>query len=769
MIERHTRPRPSGGEIRRGSRRMETMNRTVSSTPRFSSGFLAAALASSLVASLASSLAPSLAAAQDIGSPGPSYVAAMGSPTGSKAESKLWYTDGRWWGSLWSTSARSHSIFRLDTSTQTWIDTDTAIDPRPRSRADCLWDGSKLYVASHEQITGPGASGHPLLLYRYSYRPLLQRFSLDPGFPAQIGDSSTGTMVIDRDSTGTLWAAWMRDLRVWVARTQGDDRVWSPPIVLPACTSDVASGDLCAVARFGGNRIGVLWSDVVSDAFWFAHHQDGDPTGTWSARVAALSGPGLANDHLNLKSTADGRLFAAVRTGLDRTRMLERTAGGTWLSHLVCTTDEDWTRPIVLLDERVRRLYCFGTHPSPEGAIHAKFTALDAPAFPAGSGTAVIRSEADPSLTDATSTKQSLSRETGLVVLASQQGSLRYWHHYDALGGRVTAVPVAAFGSDARLGYAPLTVQFIEGSTGIPTSWSWSFGDGGTSTTRHPKHVYNAPGTYDVALTATNALGSNARTEVQWITVVAPPATLTLTATEDAQVRKSLPDSNYGSLEQLRVRQDVSSDFRAFVRFYLPDTGRQIGTAKLRLWVDDGGPDGGTVHKVPGTWNESLLTWRNAPALSAPLGSFGAVTTGSWVELDVTGATLGSGMAAFGIANASTNSIFYSSREGAHPPELVLTYVAPTVPIAAFEAAPLSGPRPFTVQFFDRSRGAPTTFNWDFGDGSPNSALRNPSHTYSELGTYSVTLTVSGPTGNDSETRLEYVHAHKQVRTASPP
>jgi PKD repeat protein len=741
------------------------MNRTSSLRPRFSP---VAALASALAATLATTLA-GMTAAQDVGHPGPSYGGAMGSPTSTKAESKLWYADGRWWGSLWSTSGRCHSIFRLDTSTQTWIDTDTAIDPRRNSRADCLWDGSKLYVASHQETTGPGADGHPLLLYRYTYLPLEQRFALDAGFPAQIGDSSTGTLVVDKGSNGTLWAVWMRDLRVWVARSQGDDRVWTEPILLPACTSDVTSADLCSLVPFGGNRIGVLWSDVVSDAFWFTQHLDGTPTDTWSARVAALSGPGLANDHLNLKAAADGRLFAAVRTGLDRTRMLERTAGGTWLSHLVCTTDEDWTRPIVLLDEKVRRLYCFGTHPSPEGAIHSKFTALDSPAFPAGIGTAVMQSEADPSLTDATSSKQSVSRETGLVVLASQQGSKRYWHHHDSLGGRVSAVPAAAFGASARGGHAPLAVQFVEGSTGIPTSWSWSFGDAGTSTTRHPTHVYEAPGTYSVALTASNGLGTSTRTESQWITVLAPPAGLTLTAAEDAQVRERSPDDNYGQLDQLRVRRDASSDYRAFVRFFLPDTGRQIGTAKLRLWVDDGGPDGGTVHAVPGTWNESLLTWHRAPALAAPLGSLGAVSTGTWVELDVGAAALGSGMAAFGIASASSNSIFYSSREGAHPPELVLTYVAPSAPIAAFEATPLSGSRPFTVQFFDRSRGAPTTYSWNFGDGSPSSSLRNPSHVYTELGTFDVTLTVSGTNGSDAETRVQYVHALKEIRAAGPP
>jgi hypothetical protein len=51
-----------------------------------------------------------------------------------------------------------------------------------------------------------------------------------------------------------------------------------------------------------------------------------------------------------------------------------------------------------------------------------------------------------------------------------------------------------------------------------------------------------------------------------------------------------------------------------------------------------------------------------------------------------------------------------------------------------------SGAAPLTVQFTDRSSGRPNTWLWDFGDGS-SSNLRNPIHTYTRAGTYTVTLT----------------------------
>jgi PKD repeat protein len=69
--------------------------------------------------------------------------------------------------------------------------------------------------------------------------------------------------------------------------------------------------------------------------------------------------------------------------------------------------------------------------------------------------------------------------------------------------------PVANFTADVTSGNAPLTVNFTDLSTNTPTSWSWQFGDGGTSTLQNPTYVYNAAGTYTVTLTVTNADGSN--------------------------------------------------------------------------------------------------------------------------------------------------------------------------------------------------------------------------------------------------------------------
>jgi PKD repeat protein len=53
------------------------------------------------------------------------------------------------------------------------------------------------------------------------------------------------------------------------------------------------------------------------------------------------------------------------------------------------------------------------------------------------------------------------------------------------------------------------SVTFSDTSTGSPSSWSWSFGDGGTSALQNPTHAFAAAGFYTVSLTAGNASGTS--------------------------------------------------------------------------------------------------------------------------------------------------------------------------------------------------------------------------------------------------------------------
>lgn len=78
------------------------------------------------------------------------------------------------------------------------------------------------------------------------------------------------------------------------------------------------------------------------------------------------------------------------------------------------------------------------------------------------------------------------------------------------------------------------------------------------------------------------------------------------------------------------------------------------------------------------------------------------------------------------------------------------------VPVANFSATPTSGFDSLEVHFKDQSTGNITSWLWAFGDQS-TSTEQNPVHSYNTPGTYSVSLTITGPDGSDSEIKTNYI------------
>jgi len=86
----------------------------------------------------------------------------------------------------------------------------------------------------------------------------------------------------------------------------------------------------------------------------------------------------------------------------------------------------------------------------------------------------------------------------------------------------------------------------------------------------------------------------------------------------------------------------------------------------------------------------------------------------------------------------------------------VWIFTTTDVPIADFTADPTSGSVPLTVEFTDQSANNPTDWQWDFGDGG-TALLPNFSHTYTNEGTYTVTLTATNEFGSDVVTKTNYI------------
>jgi PKD repeat protein len=90
------------------------------------------------------------------------------------------------------------------------------------------------------------------------------------------------------------------------------------------------------------------------------------------------------------------------------------------------------------------------------------------------------------------------------------------------------AAPTAAFTPSAVSGDAPLTIQFVNTSSGDISAYQWDFGDGSTSSEASPAHSYRAPGQYTVTLIVAGGGGSS--TAQASVTVSAPQQPETIAA-----------------------------------------------------------------------------------------------------------------------------------------------------------------------------------------------------------------------------------------------
>ncbi|QKJ29077.1 PKD domain-containing protein [Mucilaginibacter mali] len=228
-------------------------------------------------------------------------------------------------------------------------------------------------------------------------------------------------------------------------------------------------------------------------------------------------------------------------------------------------------------------------------------------------------------------------------------------------------------------------------------SWSWDFGDAANSTAsnpnnvtnQNPKHTFIKPGDYTVMLTVQNQNGCSTTSPPQTIHVNQSPTAAFTTSTPDCETR------------------DITFNAQA--------SAANEGT--LTTWLWDFGDGTATVQKTNG---------QPFPHQFAATGTY-------QISLTVTSST--------GCSNTVINSVIVN-------PLPVVDFILPDVCLSdAF------------AQFTDKSTIADGsegqfTWSWDFGDATrstainPNtSQLQNPKHQYTQVGNYTVSLTITSKNG----------------------
>lgn len=84
----------------------------------------------------------------------------------------------------------------------------------------------------------------------------------------------------------------------------------------------------------------------------------------------------------------------------------------------------------------------------------------------------------------------------------------------------VPAPPLCSFQADKTIVEVSDSIRFTDLSTNSPTNWFWDFGDGETSTSQNPNHVYQETGTYSVSLSVSNSDGADSLSMSDYINVI---------------------------------------------------------------------------------------------------------------------------------------------------------------------------------------------------------------------------------------------------------
>lgn len=292
-------------------------------------------------------------------------------------------------------------------------------------------------------------------------------------------------------------------------------------------------------------------------------------------------------------------------------------------------------------------------------------------------------------------------------------------------------VPKSNFTSNVTNGISSTSIQFNDTSKENPTSWSWDFGDGGSSSVRNPIHKYTKPGRYNVSLITTNSFGTNKIFKENYISIFSSSAlpvnntdfetgdTSGWDVTSGVEVNNINPHSGKHSvfidiqsipLTSISQKIDFSS-IKSFSFWVYSNTSVNKSNLIIVSFDNKGSK---YFNAKYGEWTKIIVDTENIMGSRVLAIKFRAMYFTGYLD-DIE----------FLVEGNSANFSFNVDNEHSK------------------------------VNFTDNSAGWITDWLWDFGDGS-FSTERNPSHKYTNPGSYNVKLTVFG-NGSESSKVIDNV------------
>lgn len=321
----------------------------------------------------------------------------------------------------------------------------------------------------------------------------------------------------------------------------------------------------------------------------------------------------------------------------------------------------------------------------------------------------------------------------------------------------VYAQPTVSISASTQTGCVGTNIQFTNSSTagsGTIASSFWEFGDGGTSSSLNPSHIYQSAGPFNVSLLVTNSFGcSSSLTMNHFVDITPKPVanfTLGSTANCGAPFTATFNNSSTGGspLTYLWNFGDGRTDTTRNPSHTYNTSGSF--TVTLTVTNQNGCSSVKTIaNALTIASNYTMFNIPTSVCVNTPV-TITNLTTPNPVSLNWNFGDGSSSTPFTPTKSYDTSGVFtitLVNNYGGCIDSIRKVITVLRQPNANFTASPVSSCfAPLVVNFTNPNIAAGNTYHWNFGDGD-TSNLANPVHTYQRQGNFSVTLTVTNAAG----------------------